>query len=101
MTTDAPVDSSVTAKALPVAQATSQDTLLQSVSWICDHYGVGKSPETLTAGLPKGVVGAFVGLGGTVRRQFVGHSGDGRIGRDPYRRKDHSGLPVKARVQRT
>jgi hypothetical protein len=54
MTTDAPVDSSVTAKALPVAQAISQDTLLQSVSWICDHYGVGKSPETLTAGLPKG-----------------------------------------------
>lgn len=54
MTTDAPVDSSVTAKALPVPQATIQDTLLQSVSWICDHYGVGKSPETLTAGLPKG-----------------------------------------------
>jgi len=30
-----------------------QDTLLQSVSWMCDHYGVGKTPEALTAGLPK------------------------------------------------
>lgn len=54
MTTDAPVGPSVQPPALPAAQTTVQDTLLDSVSWICDHYGVGKSPEALTAGLPKG-----------------------------------------------
>ncbi|MGL5995870.1 MAG: type I secretion system permease/ATPase [Pseudomonas proteolytica] len=54
MTTDAPVGSSVAATALPTPQTTVQDTLLQSISWICDHYGVGKTPEALTAGLPKG-----------------------------------------------
>ncbi len=53
MTTDAPVGSSVEAAVLPAPQTTVQDTLLQSVSWICDHYGVGKTPEALTAGLPK------------------------------------------------
>lgn len=53
MTTDAPVGSSVEAAVLPAPQTTIQDTLLQSVSWICDHYGVGKTPEALTAGLPK------------------------------------------------
>lgn len=55
MTTDAPVGPSVQPPVLPAAtQTTVQDTLLDSVSWICDHYGVGKSPEALTAGLPKG-----------------------------------------------
>ncbi|WP_124379033.1 type I secretion system permease/ATPase [Pseudomonas synxantha] len=54
MTTDAPVGSSVEADVLPAPQTTIQDTLLQSVSWICDHYTVGKSAEALTAGLPKG-----------------------------------------------
>ncbi|AVJ22740.1 MULTISPECIES: type I secretion system permease/ATPase [Pseudomonas] len=54
MTTDAPAGSSVAAKALPPPETTIQDTLLQSVSWMCDHYSVGKSPEALTAGLPKG-----------------------------------------------
>ncbi|MFJ2713264.1 type I secretion system permease/ATPase [Pseudomonas sp. NPDC087346] len=32
------------------------DTLLQSVSWLCDHYRVGRSLEALTAGLPKSAV---------------------------------------------
>lgn len=53
MTTDVPVGPSVEAPVLPTPQTTVQDTLLQSVSWICDHYGVGKTPEALTAGLPK------------------------------------------------
>lgn len=54
MTTDAPVGPSEQPPVLPATQTTVQDTLLDSVSWICDHYGVGKSPEALTAGLPKG-----------------------------------------------
>lgn len=45
MTNDAPVGSSVEAAVLPAPQTTVQDTLLQSVSWICDHYGVGKTPK--------------------------------------------------------
>lgn len=49
----APVDSSVEAQDLPAPQTHIQDTLLQSVSWMCDHYNLGKSPEALTAGLPK------------------------------------------------
>lgn len=54
MTTDAPSGTSVEAAVLPAPQTTVQDTLLDSVSWVCDHYGVGKTPEALTAGLPKG-----------------------------------------------
>ncbi|MGY2377460.1 type I secretion system permease/ATPase [Pseudomonas sp. SDO524_S393] len=54
MTTDVPVGPSEQPPVLPARQTTVQDTLLDSVSWICDHYGVGKSPEALTAGLPKG-----------------------------------------------
>jgi ATP-binding cassette subfamily C protein LapB len=54
MTTDAQVNSSVDAQAMPARQTTVQDTLLDSVGWICDHYGFGKTPEALTAGLPKG-----------------------------------------------
>ncbi|MGN7738583.1 type I secretion system permease/ATPase [Pseudomonas sp. 22526] len=41
-------------QAVPAPPTRIQDTLLQSVSWICDHYGFGKTPEALTAGLPKG-----------------------------------------------
>lgn len=37
----------------PATETDIQDTLLQSVSWICDHYGLGRSPQSLTAGLPK------------------------------------------------
>lgn len=29
------------------------DTLLKSVSWICQHYNLGKSDESLLAGLPR------------------------------------------------
>lgn len=54
MTSSTPVNSSVEAQAVPAPQTSIQDTLLQSVSWICEHYGLGKSPQALTAGLPKG-----------------------------------------------
>lgn len=30
----------------------SQDTLLRSIAWLCDHHGVGRSYQALTAGLP-------------------------------------------------
>lgn len=39
---------------LPAPQVSNDDSLLASVSWICDYYGVGKSPQALTAGLPRG-----------------------------------------------
>jgi ATP-binding cassette subfamily C protein LapB len=29
------------------------DTLLQSVAWVCEHYGMGRSQQSLVAGLPK------------------------------------------------
>ncbi len=32
------------------------DTLLQSVAWICQHYGMGRSQEALVAGLAKDVL---------------------------------------------
>jgi ATP-binding cassette subfamily C protein LapB len=54
ITTPTPDGSSVPSPAGLALKTTIQDTLLDSVSWICDHYGVGKSPESLTAGLPKG-----------------------------------------------
>jgi ATP-binding cassette subfamily C protein LapB len=54
MATDLPVGSNMEEQAVPVAPTTIQDTLLQSVSWICDHYGLGKTAQALTAGLPKG-----------------------------------------------
>lgn len=38
----------------PESQTSIQDTLLQSVSWLCHYYGVGRSPQALTAGLPRG-----------------------------------------------
>jgi ATP-binding cassette subfamily C protein LapB len=38
---------------MPAPQTQIQDTLLQSVSWICDYYNLGRSPQALTAGLPK------------------------------------------------
>jgi ATP-binding cassette subfamily C protein LapB len=41
------------ASALAREQTTVDDTLLQCVSWICDHYDLGKSPEALVAGLPR------------------------------------------------
>jgi ATP-binding cassette subfamily C protein LapB len=34
-------------------QTTVPDTLLQSVTWICDYYGLGKSVEAFTADLPR------------------------------------------------
>lgn len=59
-----------------------QDTLLQSVSWICDHYGFSSSPQSLTAGLPKvGLITPSLALAslanaglaaGLVQRQMAG-----------------------------
>jgi ATP-binding cassette subfamily C protein LapB len=37
-------------------QTRIDDTLLQSLSWICHHYGMGKSDDALMAGLPKGTL---------------------------------------------
>lgn len=33
-------------------QTSTEDTLLQSVSWMCHHYGVSRSPAALVVGLP-------------------------------------------------
>lgn len=52
-THSAPAATNVDAQAMPASQTQIQDTLLQSVSWVCDHYNLGKSFQALTAGLPK------------------------------------------------
>lgn len=39
-----------------IAMAKVQDTLLDSVIWVCEYYGLGRSPEVLTMGLPRGGV---------------------------------------------
>lgn len=40
---------------LPIEAASTAltDSLLQTVMWMCDHYGVARSAEALCAGLPK------------------------------------------------
>ncbi|MBM7132171.1 type I secretion system permease/ATPase [Dyella mobilis] len=38
---------------LPPADTTHHDSLLESVLWICDHYGQGPSRDALLAGLPR------------------------------------------------
>ncbi|WP_017919832.1 type I secretion system permease/ATPase [Burkholderia gladioli] len=40
-------------EAAPKSEATYQDSLLDCVSWLCEHYGFGKSRDAMTAGLPK------------------------------------------------
>ena len=30
----------------------SDDSLLRSIAWVCEHYGLGKSDDVLLAGLP-------------------------------------------------
>lgn len=42
-------------QSLARVQTRIDDTLLQSVDWICRHYGQGRSFDALTAGLPKDV----------------------------------------------
>ncbi|MDY0927304.1 type I secretion system permease/ATPase [Pantoea trifolii] len=42
-------------QSLARVQTRVDDTLLQSVDWICRHYGLGRSFDALTAGLPKDV----------------------------------------------
>ena len=39
---------------LPPLNDAVQDTLLESVAWMCDHYGRVMSQDALVAGLPKG-----------------------------------------------
>jgi ATP-binding cassette subfamily C protein LapB len=38
------------------ARTRIDDTLLQSVAWLCRHYGAGRTQEALVAGLPKDVL---------------------------------------------
>lgn len=52
-TTRLPCESGSKTPAMSSAQTGIEDTLLQSVSWLCDHYGLGRSSQALTAGLPK------------------------------------------------
>lgn len=47
--TTAPADE---AAAMTKDQINIEDTLLQSVSWMCDHYDMSRSPAALVAGLP-------------------------------------------------
>ncbi|MBB3307163.1 MULTISPECIES: type I secretion system permease/ATPase [unclassified Enterobacter] len=42
-------------QSLARVQTRIDDTLLQSVDWLCRHYGLGRSFDALTAGLPKDV----------------------------------------------
>ncbi|WP_281686887.1 type I secretion system permease/ATPase [Pseudomonas citronellolis] len=53
MTTASALNLADEASALAREQTTLDDTLLQCVSWICDHYDLGKSAEALVAGLPR------------------------------------------------
>ncbi|WP_445177506.1 type I secretion system permease/ATPase [Pseudomonas sp. McL0111] len=45
-------DTAADAQPSPAPKTPGHDTLLLSVSWLCDHYRVGRSPQALTAGLP-------------------------------------------------
>ncbi|MHC2599036.1 ATP-binding cassette subfamily C protein LapB [Kluyvera sp. 1366] len=42
-------------QSLARVQTRIDDTLLQSVAWLCRHYGLARSFDALTAGLPKDV----------------------------------------------
>ena len=52
-TVSPPVETENENPAVTELQTQIEDTLLQSVSWLCDHYGLGRSSQALTAGLPK------------------------------------------------
>lgn len=41
------------ASAIARQETTVDDSLLQCVSWVCEHYDLGKSKEALVAGLPR------------------------------------------------
>lgn len=43
-------------QSLARVQTRIDDTLLQSVDWLCRHYGLGRSVDALTAGLPKDIL---------------------------------------------
>ena len=55
MTQDAllPQEAQHPAEPEPPKSTTNHDGLLDSVMWMCDRYGYGKTPEALLAGLPK------------------------------------------------
>lgn len=46
-------DTGSTSPAEVVKPTQIEDTLIQSVSWLCDYYDVARSPSALVAGLPK------------------------------------------------
>jgi ATP-binding cassette subfamily C protein LapB len=82
------------------APAKVDDSLLDSVMWVCDHHGHGRSAEALTAGLPK--VGP---LTPSLALSVLGNAGlaGGLVQRYPQKlpdqlapfillRKDHGGL---------
>nr|WP_080426061.1 type I secretion system permease/ATPase [Burkholderia ubonensis] len=46
-------DSQTPAWQEPPKSTTNHDSLLDSVMWMCERYGYGKTPEALLAGLPK------------------------------------------------
>jgi ATP-binding cassette subfamily C protein LapB len=50
------VDTQEVAWQEPAKSTTNHDGLLDAVIWMCERYGVGKTPEALLAGLPKGGV---------------------------------------------
>lgn len=56
MASDMLFNSAPEAQAKPAPSLGPQDSLLHSVSWICEHYGLAKSMDSLTSGLPKGSV---------------------------------------------
>ena len=51
-TASLPAESGNESPAISAPQTRIEDTLLQSVSWLCEHYGLSRSSEALTAGLP-------------------------------------------------
>ncbi|WP_243712253.1 type I secretion system permease/ATPase [Burkholderia pyrrocinia] len=54
MASDVTADLSELSDVVPKGDDTTyQDSMLDCVSWICDHYGFSKSRAALTAGLPK------------------------------------------------
>ncbi|WP_455853528.1 type I secretion system permease/ATPase [Pantoea endophytica] len=56
MDENSPTEQQLELQASARVQTRIDDTLLQSLSWICHFYGMGKSNDALMAGLPKGTL---------------------------------------------
>ncbi|MDR0181746.1 type I secretion system permease/ATPase [Lysobacter arvi] len=90
----------------PPEMAKVQDTLLDSLIWICEYYGLGRSPEVLTAGLPRsGHITPSLGLnvlqnagltGGVIERHLAGLPA--QLTPMVLLRKDHGGLVFLKRI---